>query len=85
VTPEQPANRRNTQHSPVRGGRDLIKIEHRNALSLESAKTPCSLTFSGAEKPEYTAWFLNRVSEVRVLPGALSGTFSPGRLVAVSR
>ena len=38
--------------------------------SLENAKTPCSLVFLAVQKPEYRAGFLNRVSQVRILPRA---------------
>jgi hypothetical protein len=50
----------------------VVETEHRNAVNLENPKTPCSLAFSGDERPGYRAGFLNRVSQVRILPRARS-------------
>jgi hypothetical protein len=49
----------------------VAKTEHRNATNLEIAKTLCLLVFSSLRDPEYRALFLNRVSQVRILPRAL--------------
>jgi hypothetical protein len=49
------------------------RTEHRNALNLENAKTLYPLVFSGIRRPKYRAGFLNRVSQVRILPRALQG------------
>jgi len=47
-----------------------LETEHRNAPTLENAKTLYLLVFSGRRDLKYTAGFLNRVSQVRILPRA---------------
>ena len=54
----------------IPAGRSATETQHWNTRTLENAKTLCSLAFSGVERPEYRAGFLNRVSQVRILPGA---------------
>jgi hypothetical protein len=51
------------------------ETEHRNATNLENGKTLCLLAFSGVKSPKYRAGFLNRVSQVRILPRALIPVF----------
>jgi hypothetical protein len=62
------------QELKVFGGREAmsvsLEIEHRIASNLENAKTLYLLAFSGVQGPKYTAVFLNRVSQVRILPRA---------------